>query len=506
MKLIYFLPKKDKKYIFSRILLTCLMFVGFLAFFSALWYHFVYGDIGFDGLFFTLVAGMGGVQQGLVISWALRGLLPTVLATVAAFFLLLFVPYKKGKNKEQREFKKIRTVALSLAVAVFISFFATAGGLANMYVWIGNLFVETDIYEEEYVAPENANITFPEQKRNLIYIFLESMETTFFSQETGGANKDNCLPNLHKLASDNINFSQNSSVGGGRDSEGASWTSAAMVSHTAGIPMRFPLSVKGKLDGDILPSAVNLTEILEQQGYDQAVLFGSNAEYGGRKMFFEKRGMDRFYDIYTAYEDGIVPKDYWEWWGMEDIHLFEYAKKVLPKMASGSEPFSLTMLTADTHHVDGYKCKYCDDEFDEQYSNVLACSDRQVYEFVAWIQQQDFYENTTIIITGDHATMDYRYIVENTDTDYTRRIYNCFINSAVSGENSKNREFITCDMFPTTLAAMGCTIEGDRLGLGTNLFSGKETLTEKYGYEKLNRELSKRSEFYNTKFDLKDKL
>ena len=480
------------------------MFVGFLAFFSALWYHFVYGDIGFDGLFFTLVAGMGGVQSGLVISWALRGLLPTVLATAAAAVLLFLLPYKKGKTKEQREFKKIRTIALSLAAVIFVSFFALAGKMANMYVWIGNLFAETDLYDEEYVAPESANITFPEQKRNLVYIFMESMETTFFSEEKGGANKDNCLPNLYRLAKDNVNFSQNGSVGGGRDTEGSSWTSAAMVSHTAGIPMRFPLSVKGKVNGDILPEAVNLTEILEDQGYNQAVLFGSNAEYGGRKMFFEKRGMDRFYDIYTAYEDGIVPEDYWEWWGMEDIHLYEYAKKVLPSLASGNEPFALTMLTADTHHVDGFKCKYCDDEFDEQYSNVLSCADRQVYEFVQWLQAQPFYENTTIVITGDHLTMDYRYIVENTNTDYTRRIYNCFINSAVGGENSKNREFITCDMFPTTLAAMGCTIEGERLGLGTNLFSGKPTLAEKYGYTKLDSEISKRSEFYNTQFDLKD--
>ena len=502
MKLIYTLPKRDKKYIFSRILLTILMFVGILAFFSALWYHFVYGDIGFDGLFFTLFAGMGGVQQGLVISWALRGLLPSVVVTAVAFVLLFVLPYKKGRTKEQREFKRIRTVALTLALVIFVSFFAVAGKMANMYVWIGNLFVDTDIYENEYADPDDTQITFPEQKRNLIYIFLESMETTFFSKEMGGASEANYLPNLYKLAEENINFSHTGSVGGGRDSEGASWTSAAMVAHTAGIPMRFPLSVKG----DILPNATNLTEILEEQGYNQAVLFGSNAEYGGRKMFFEKRGMDRFYDIYTAYEDDIVPKDYWQWWGMEDFHLFEYAKKVLPTMASEGEPFSLTMLTADTHHVDGFNCKYCEDTYDEQYSNVLSCSDRQVYEFVNWLKTQPFYENTTIIITGDHLTMDYRYIVENTDSNYTRRLYNCFINSAVSGENSKNREFITCDMFPTTLAAMGCTIEGDRLGLGTNLFSGKPTLSEKYGYDKLNREISKRSQFYNTRFDENDKM
>ena len=54
-------------------------------------------------------------------------------------------------------------------------------------------------------------------------------------------------------------------------------------------------------------------------------------------------------------------------------------------------------------------------------------------------------------------------------------------------------------MFPTTLAAMGVEIPGDRLGLGTNLFSAKLTLTETFGYEKLDEEIQKNSDFYNTK-------
>ena len=37
----------------------------------------------------------------------------------------------------------------------------------------------------------------------------------------------------------------------------------------------------------------------------------------------------------------------------------------------------------------------------------------------------------------------------------------------------------------------------DRLGLGTNLFSDLPTLTEEYGYEFLDEELQKRSEYYN---------
>ena len=35
----------------------------------------------------------------------------------------------------------------------------------------------------------------------------------------------------------------------------------------------------------------------------------------------------------------------------------------------------------------------------------------------------------------------------------------------------KNRQFTHMDMYPTTLAAMGFNIEGNKLALGTNLFS-----------------------------------
>lgn len=56
------------------------------------------------------------------------------------------------------------------------------------------------------------------------------------------------------------------------------------------------------------------------------------------------------------------------------------------------------------------------------------------------------------------------------------------------------------DMFPTILSAMGYEIEGDRLGLGTNLYSGLETLCEQLGYDYLNEEYGKSSTYYNTHF------
>ena len=96
--------------------------------------------------------------------------------------------------------------------------------------------------------------------------------------------------------------------------------------------------------------------------------------------------------------------------------------------------------------------------------------------------------------------MDAEYISTNITEGYDRKVYNCFINSLATTQNTKNREFCSMDMFPTTLAAIGCTIEGDRLSLGTNLFSSTPTLCEELGTDNFNSQLENDSEYYNQNF------
>ena len=96
-----------------------------------------------------------------------------------------------------------------------------------------------------------------------------------------------------------------------------------------------------------------------------------------------------------------------------------------------------------------------------------------------------------------------RVNVKASDYDsYTNEVYNCFINSAVTADEGveKNREFSTCDIFPTVLASLGVKIDGDRLALGTNLFSGLPTIPERMGRETFYDELQKSSRFYKKRF------
>jgi phosphoglycerol transferase len=82
-----------------------------------------------------------------------------------------------------------------------------------------------------------------------------------------------------------------------------------------------------------------------------------------------------------------------------------------------------------------------------------------------------------------------------------RTIYNCFLNAATSSaQPTAGRCFTSLDMFPTILAAMGFTIEGERLGLGVSMFSSHPTLSETFGYSYLDQELNKFSEYYVLNF------
>ena len=488
MKFRKFLPK---------ILLFLLTLVSIVALCSATWYIRKYGYTGFMSILSTFFSPWSGCADSLTGSYLLYGLLPACVVSIVLTFTLFFI---------QAKFTKIEKWIPWITVAISVICIISALSMIHFPRYVYDTFLtHSTLYEEEYVDPADVTITFPEEKRNLVYIFLESMETSFLSEELGGGCEENLIPQLYSLAQENQNFSHNDDVGGWPTVNHATWTSAAMVSQTSGVPLSIdPTKVDLKNFRGYVPGATTIQDILHEAGYYQALMVGSDASYGGRKEYYQDHGVDQVYDLHTAREAGLIPDDYFVWWGFEDYRLFDYAKTELTNIAAGDQPFAFTLLTVDTHHVDGYTCTLCQNEHEEPYGNVMSCSSRQVEDFVNWLKEQDFYENTTVIICGDHPSMDNQFFRRNVDKDYERHVYNCIINAPIEATNSKNRSFTPMDMFPTALAAIGCEIEGDRLGLGTNLFSDTPTLAEEMGIDVLNREITKYSDYYYHKL-LSDK-
>ena len=369
---------------------------------------------------------------------------------------------------------------------------------------------KTNFFDVYYTDPKNVAIEAPKNKQNLIYIYVESLETTLLSNENGGNFNKSVIPNLESLAEDNINFSPNNKLGGAASLNGSGWTIAAMVSSTSGTPLKVPVGANLYSGyGEFLPGVYSLGEVLKDNGYENYLMIGSDADFGGRTDYFTYHGDYKIMDYNYAKEQGYIDDDYYVWWGYEDSKLFEFAKDELTKIAEHDEPFNFTMLTADTHFTDGYVDASCENIYDYKYLNSYHCSDSMIYDFIKWIQKQNFYEDTTIVITGDHVSMQANMSDMFDTNDYDRNVYNAYINSVVNTKNTNNRTFTTFDYYPTTLAALGFKIDGNRLGLGTNLFSKRQTLAEEVGnLEKLDEEISKNSNYYNERLlgDSYDKM
>ena len=487
--------KSKKSSVVLGIVCSILVLLGVLLTAIVRWVFSVWKELNVNELVYHLIAPIKGTGGGLIGKFVLNCIVPTVL--LVALFVLGCI-FIKGKKKYI--FMALCTIA-SLA----------AGVIAGHYAWdrlklgeyISSQMISSSFIKDNYAAPEETQLTFPEKKRNLIYIYLESMETTFADKESGGYFTQNVIPELTEIAKNNECFSdKEGSLNGGYVLPCSDFTTGGMFAATAGLPLKLSMTIEddnnAPLNGldNFFPGVRTIGDILSDQGYHEVLFIGSEAVFGGKKKFFEQHGNYEIDDHDYAVSRGWIPSLYKASdWGYEDEKLFEFARERLTELAKEDAPFNFTMLTVDTHFEDGNPCRLCKDEFDDQYSNVYACSSRQVSEFVEWIKQQDFYENTTIVLSGDHLTMDSDYCLD-VSPDYERKTYTAYINSvAERADEGKRREFSTMDNFPTTLAAMGVKIEGERLGLGTNLYSSEPTLIEQYGYDYVTDEINKRSSF-----------
>ncbi|MCR4795790.1 MAG: LTA synthase family protein [Ruminococcus sp.] len=395
--------------------------------------------------------------------------------------------------------KEVPLIAM-LASSVFL-----LANQVSLKTYIKNQRSSSTIYEDHYIKPDMSLLTFPEKKKNLIYISAESIENAYTSFANGGIQDNDHIPNLIKLASDNINFSNDNDLGGQSIFYPAiNYTMGSCVAQTSGIsfmPFFSGIINQENPTNAILPSAVKLEKLLSDAGYNQTFIRGEKASFSGIDIYFGKEKNSELIDFFNAVKKGFIPERY-DHFGFDDAKLFDISKQVISQLAQKDEPFAVTLYTLDTHMPEGgYRCKLCDDSVTDDRSACIECSDRQITNFVHWVQEQPFADDTVIIIYGDHLSpVEARTLFRNKTSDYTRTTYNCIINAQKEPVNAKNRLFTPMDMFPTTLSAIGVDIEGDRLGLGTDLFSDKPTLCEELGKDKFLQQIQLNSKYFQKEF------
>ena len=291
------------------ILATLLLLGGNLLFFFTVWLLSKYDNIDLDQVLFQMKSPASGAHKNLLSSAFFRvGVFGFALTGIEYFLhILLAGKFKKRlqnstrymhycTTKVCRIFKKIALPFSAAMLLVAVLFFTIKLEVIN---YISGLTHETDFIKEQYVDPNTAKLTFPQEKRNLIYIFLESMENTYADTSAGGLITQNFIPELTKLAEENVSFSNKDiGLGGAVSYTGTTWTAAAMVSQTSGIVVKVPLSADtyGGED-EFIPGIVSIGEVLEQQGYRQTLLLGSDAAFAGRDSYFTEHGNYNIVDI-----------------------------------------------------------------------------------------------------------------------------------------------------------------------------------------------------------------
>lgn len=503
----------------ADIVLIIITFIVLLMVNSVGWINSAWEDVNFSTIVFQMHTPLNGTNSEIVHSYFDSCLPRTIIGTLViigiywllkcfrsnlsfSFSIILFnlkTRLHVGENK--KIWKWLSKIYFCGMIAGYCFLCYINAKNIGVFDYLYNVSNKTTIFEEQYVTPESNILEFPENKRNLILIYLESMEITYASDELGGGKPINYIPQLTELAQRNVSFSDSDQLGGGECTLECMFTMGAIVGTSSGVPFKSMIEGNSMSEyAQFLPGLITLGDILESEGYANYFLCGSDAEFGGRKLFYEKHGNYYIQDYFYAKEQGYIPQDYHEFWGYEDAKLFSIAKTELEKLGNSGELFNYTMLTVDTHHPQGYTCELCENQYTEPYANTISCSDRQVTEFISWIEEQEWYVNTTVILIGDHTSLVSGFWDDI--GDYTRKTYNCFLNlpEGLNISHLKNRKFDTLDYFPTILASLNVAIEGERLGLGTNLFSEKQTLLEEFG-EEYSRELAKYSEYYVENFE-----
>ena len=489
----------------------CILLValGVFAFVVALFLYNVYSNMEFEAILFTITFAKGGLAIEDIIAGTEYTLLFAVIAGYISYHLIKCFRNKRlvvvDNNKDgeytlEMTWKK-RALHIVLSVLLFVgcaTFFTLQTNLGH---YLNVKSEKSTIYEDYYVTPDESVVTFPEKKRNLIFIYLESMENTYASREVGGDQEQNYMSELTELTKekDCVNFSNTEQLGGASVFvPSLTYTQGSTVAQTSGIALNTQiLPPNGVIE---YPSMRRLEDILHDNGYNQYYIEGSKGEFSMYDQYVGRYKDCWLYDRINLVQKGYASEDsdyIWKW-GIEDRKLFEITKQITKEASRSGRPFFLTMYTMDTHSFEcGHRCAECDESIGNDYLAAVDCTSRQTVEFVRWVQQQPFYENTTIILVGDHLGNKKTSLVE-IDDDYIRTTYNCIINPAKTPVNTKNRLFSSVDMFPTTLSAIGVEIKGDRLGLGTDLFSGTKTLSEELGEEEYKKQLEMRSDYYDS--------
>lgn len=414
-----------------------------------------------NAVFYHMATGLEGGDVSQYTVYILGAFL-----AVAAVGLLLwrFRRFLRGNAQQRRVIWDI-TVAVLAFGALSIHPVVTAS--AANYLRFSVVQQGTGRFEDPAT-----DLALPENPRNLVIIYLESLERTYMDP----VRFPDLTPRLSALEARALSFT------GLGQTVGADFTVGGMVATQCGTPLILSGGANSGNMSQFLSGATCVGDLLATAGYQLFYLGGASTTFAGKGAFYQTHG----YDDVSGIDDlrpELADPDYVAEWGLQDDTLFDLARARFARLTAEDRPFVLTLLTLDTHHPNGHAdtnracAGYVYGDGSNPMLNSVLCNDLLAGQFIEEILSGPHGSDTVIAVMSDHLAM------VNSASDLLnagpRRNLLMILDGSRTDPRRNDRAGTTLDTGPTLLSYMGFDLP--RLGFGVDLMRDAETLPETLG-------------------------
>ena len=346
---------------------------------------------------------------------------------------------------------------LWLAAAVGLAAYAPAISLAA-YVQVRlqarnapAIVIPRAVHDE----PATPGGSFP----NLVFIMAESLEATFGNAKFMG---EDLTPALTALERDAVRFTDIIQL------PAASWTMGGIVASQCSVPLPlsgrwieekkelgWPFNPLNTITGAIerpLPDQECLGDILIRHGYRNVYIGSAPLTFAGKGAFLATHGFEEQYGWNELRWELADPQAYGPW-GLYDDDLFANAWRHLEALAAQARPFSLMLLTVDTHSMTerdiSPSCGRA--PLINSQGFTPRCTDRVIADFIARLRAT--WPDTVVVLMSDHLAFP-NPIIDRVEAPDARRL-----RFVVWGPELEPREITRrgthFDIAPTVLDILG---------------------------------------------------
>ena len=335
----------------------------------------------------------------------------------------------------------------------------------------GSELVEVNNYVRANQASPNEALFGKYADRNVILVSMESLQSFVINNEMNG---EVVTPFLNSLTNDSdtyyfSDFYHQTGLGKTSDSE------FIVENSLFGLGRGAVFFTHGENTYN------SMAEKLGENGYYTSVMHPNNKSFWNRDRIYRSFNIDKFYDIesYTVGEGEAVN------WGMKDIPFFQQSAALMSEMP---QPFYTRMITLTNHYPfyldeeDKYINEYTSNSGTlNRYFQTVRYMDESIKLFFEDLKQQGLYENSIIILYGDHYGISENhnkamamYLNKEEITPYDSALLQSvplFIHIPGSNDGQEITQAAgQVDLRPTILHLLGIDTSKD-MQLGANLFS-----------------------------------